>query len=318
MKILFWGTPDFSVPTLKTLYEADHEILGVVTQPDRPKGRGRALQPSPVKQFALEKGLQVFQPEKASNPKFIDDLYQLRSDMFIVIAYGQILRQEVLEIPKWFCMNIHASLLPKYRGAAPINRSILNGDTETGITTMKMDEGMDTGDMLLKKNVSITSEDDAVTLAEKLSQVGAELTIETLDLLAQGKLELTPQNDSEATLAPKLKKEEGLISWDKSAETLHNQVRGFMPWPGAYTFYGSKRISVIKSETVSGEESDEPGVVARVSDYGIEVGTGKGRLIVKELKPEGKGVMPTQSFLRGNPISKGERFLDAAAESAPN
>lgn len=318
MKILFWGTPEFAVPTLKILYEANHEIVGVVTQPDRPKGRGRALQPSPVKQYALEKGLQIFQPEKASDAQFITDLYQLRSDMFVVIAYGQILRQEVLEIPKWFCMNVHASLLPKYRGAAPINRSILNGDIETGITTMKMDEGMDTGDMLLKKAVPIKPEDDAVTLAEKLSKVGAELTIETLGLLAKGKLALTPQNDSEATLAPKLKKEEGLIDWKKTAETLHNQVRGYSPWPGAYTFYGSKRISVIKSETVSGDKSDEPGVVARVSDYGIEVGTSKGRLIVKELKPEGKGGMSAQSFLRGNPISKGERFLDAAAESAPN
>ncbi len=318
MKILFWGTPDFAVPTLKKLYESKHELLGVVTQPDRPKGRGRALQPSPVKQYALEKGIQILQPEKASNPKFVDDLYQFRSDMFIVIAYGQILRREVLEIPKWFCMNIHASLLPKYRGAAPINRSILNGDIETGITTMKMDEGMDTGDMLLKRIVPIRSDDDAVTLAEKLSQVGGELALETLGLLMEGKLSLTSQNDSEATLAPKLKKEEGLISWKKSSEILHNQVRGFLPWPGAYTFYGSKRISIIKSEAISGDESDEPGVVARVSDYGIEVGTGKGRLVIKELKPEGKGVMPAQSFLRGNPISKGERFLDAAAKSAPN
>ncbi len=318
MKILFWGTPEFAVPTLKTLYEANHEIVGVVTQPDRPKGRGRTLQLSPVKQYALEKELQVFQPEKASDPQFITELYQLRSDMFVVIAYGQILRQTVLEIPKWFCMNVHASLLPKYRGAAPINRSILNGDTETGITTMKMDEGMDTGDMLLKRTVPIESDDDAVTLAEKLSKAGAELTLETLELLAIGKLNLTPQNDAEATLAAKLKKEEGLINWRKNAEALHNQVRGFSPWPGAYTFYGSKRISVIKSETVLGEESDEPGVVARVSDYGIEVGTSKGRLIVKELKPEGKGGMSAQSFLRGNPISKGERFLDAAAESAPN
>jgi methionyl-tRNA formyltransferase len=318
MKILFWGTPEFSVPTLKRLFEANHEIVGVVTQPDRPKGRGRTLQLSPVKQYALEKGLQIFQPEKASNPKFIDDLYQLRSDMFIVIAYGQILREAVLKIPKWFCMNIHASLLPKYRGAAPINRSILNGDTETGITTMKMDEGMDTGNMLLKRTVPIKSDDDAITLAEKLSKAGAELTVETLELLAKGKLDLIPQNDSEATLAPKLKKEEGLIDWEKSAETLHNQIRGFSPWPGAYTFYGPKRVSIIKSEVVSGDENDKPGVVARVSDYGIEVGTSKGRLIVKELKPEGKGGMSAQSFLRGNPVSKGEQFLDVAAESAPN
>ncbi len=318
MKILFWGTPDFAVPTLKLLYEANHEMVGVVTQPDRPKGRGRTLQPSPVKQFALEKGLEIFQPEKASNPEFITDLYQLRTDMFVVVAYGQILRETVLEIPKWFCMNVHASLLPKYRGAAPINRAILNGDTETGITTMKMDAGMDTGDMLLKRIVPIKPEDDAVTLADSLSNVGAELTRETLEALMSGKLDIIAQNDSEATLAPKLKKEEGLIAWEKSAETLHNQVRGFFPWPGAYTFYGSKRISIIKSEVVSGEKSDKPGVVARVSDYGIEVGTGDGRLIVKNLKPEGKGEMSAQSFLSGNPISKGEHFLDAAVESASN
>jgi methionyl-tRNA formyltransferase len=318
MKILFWGTPDFAVPTLKLLYEANHEMVGVVTQPDRPKGRGRTLQPSPVKQYALEKGLEIFQPEKASDPQFITDLYQLRTDMFVVVAYGQILRETVLEIPKWFCMNVHASLLPKYRGAAPINRAILNGDTETGITTMKMDEGMDTGGMLLKRIVPIKPEDDAVTLADSLSRVGAELTRETLKALMSGKLDIIAQNDSEATLAPKLKKEEGLVVWEKSAETLHNQVRGFFPWPGAYTFYGSKRISIIKSEVVSGEESDKPGVVARVSDYGIEVGTGEGRLIVKNLKPEGKGEMSAQSFMSGHPISKGEHFLDAAVKSASN
>jgi methionyl-tRNA formyltransferase len=318
MKILFWGTPEFAVPTLKRLYETGHDIVGVVTQPDRPKGRGRALKQSPVKLFALEKGLKVFQPEKASNPEFISDLYELRSDMFIVIAYGQILRYKVLEIPKWFCMNIHASLLPKYRGAAPINRAILNGDKKTGITTMKMNEGMDTGEMLLKKTTPINPEDDAATLAERLSSIGADLVIETLNSLIQGKLELQPQNDSEATLAPKLKKEEGLISWVKNAETLQNQVRGFFPWPGAYTFYGSKRISIIKSEVTSGDIEDKPGVVARVSDYGIEIGTGEDRLIVKELKPEGRGEMSAQSFLRGNPISKGEQFLDAAVKPISN
>ena len=183
---------------------------------------------------------------------------------------------------------------------------------------MKMDEGMDTGDMLLKRIVPIFAEDDAVTLSEKLSKVGAEITLETLDLLEEGKLNLLPQDDSEATMAPKLKKEEGLISWGKSAESLHNQVRAYIAWPGAFTFFGAKRILIIKSKVISGDESDEPGVVARISDYGIEVGTGNGRLVLKELKPEGKGVMSAQSFLRGNLISKGKRFLDSAIESSTN
>jgi len=220
MNLLFMGTPDFAVPTLKALHQSSHTLSAVVTQPDRPKGRGQAVQFSPVKQYAMENGLEVLQPVKASDPGTMESLAPFAPDVIVVIAYGQILKQNILDLPKHFCMNIHASLLPKYRGAAPINWAILNGDRETGVTTMKMDKGMDTGDILLKCEVPIARVDTAKTLHDALAEAGAALALETLEQLDRGGLNPIPQNPDEATHARKLKKEDGHIYWNQSAENI--------------------------------------------------------------------------------------------------
>ena len=315
MNLVFMGTPDFAVPTLKTLDMSRHSILGVVTQPDRPKGRGQEMQASPVKQYALDKGLKVYQPEKASAPEFVSELSELKPDLIVVIAYGQILRENLLSLPRHFCMNIHASLLPKYRGAAPINWAIINGDKESGVTTMKMDKGLDTGDMLLMKKIAIEKDDTAQDLHDKLSEAGGVLALETIDQLEKGMLKFIPQNDAESTYASKLKKEDGCLHWDQEAETLRNRVRGMEPWPGAFGFLKGKRLRFCRVETGPGEKDDTPGTVMRVSDYGIEIGTLKDRIIVTEIQPEGKKRMTVKSYLQGHPVKLGERF-DASGTSA--
>lgn len=311
MKIVFMGTPDFALPTLRALHASPHEIQAVVTQPDRPKGRGRVLQASPIKQYAAANGLQVLQPEKASAPEFIDRLRALQPDLIIVIAYGQILKEPLLQVPKYFCMNIHASLLPKYRGAAPINWVLIQGEKETGVTTMKMDVGLDTGDILLRRKVTIGPADTAQTLHDTLAAAGAGLTLETLDRLAQNALQPIPQNDAESSYAAKLKKEDGWIRWDQPADAIQNRVRGLEPWPGAYGFLQGQRLRLCRVETAAGTAADQPGTVVRVSDYGIEVGTTDGRLIVTELQPEGKKRMSAGSFLLGHAITVGEMFETA-------
>ena len=311
MKIVFMGTPDFALPTLRALNESRHELLAVVTQPDRPKGRGQALQASPIKQYAVAHSLSVFQPEKASAPEFIDRLRSLAPDLIVVIAYGQILKEKLLQVPKYFCMNIHASLLPKYRGAAPINWALIHGEAETGVTTMKMDAGLDTGDILLMRPVKIGPADTAQTLHDILAKAGAGLTLETLDRLEQKALTPVPQNDAESTYASKLKKEDGWIRWDQPAHAIQNRVRGLEPWPGAYGFLQGQRLRLCRVETAPGTPEDRPGTVVRVSDYGIEVGTADGRLIVTELQPEGKKRMSAGSFLLGHAVPVGEAFEPA-------
>ncbi len=308
MKIVFMGTPDFAVPTLKTLVASGHEVACVVTQPDRPKGRGRGLAMSPVKQLAKESGLDILQPEKASDPEFVNALGQLQPDLIVVVAYGQILKKSILEMPKFFCLNLHSSLLPKYRGAAPINWAIINGEKETGVTAMKMDEGMDTGDILLTQKIPILESDNARTLHDKLSQEGALLVIQTIEQLEKGALTPIVQDANQVTYAPKLKKEDGLIHWEGDATNLRNRVRGLEPWPGAYTFYQSKRLRLCEVEAAKGEPEDHPGEVARTTDHGIEVGTGKGRLVITSLQPEGKNRMSAKSFLAGHKIQKGSLF----------
>lgn len=308
MKIIFMGTPEFAVPTLEALFQSEHLIVSVVTQPDRPKGRGQESQPPPVKRFALEKGLTILQPEKVNTPEFIEVLRAQEPDVIVVVAFGQILSRKALEIPRFFCMNLHASLLPRHRGAAPINQAIISGDEETGVTTMKMDVGMDTGDVLIARRIPITDSDNAQTLHDTLAIEGASLTLETIRCLEQKTLTPVPQDHSQATYAPKLKKEDGFIRWDKRAVEIRNLVRGLEPWPGAYTFYKAKRLKVCGAQVSSGEPGDVPGTVARISDYGIEVGTGAGRLIVTELQPEGKKRMSAMDFLHGHLIHRGDRF----------
>jgi methionyl-tRNA formyltransferase len=308
MKIVFMGTPEFSLPTLEQLVQSEHSVVAVVTQPDRPKGRGQELTASPIKTLALKAGITVLQPEKAGAQEFITTLRDLTPDLIVVVAYGQILKKEVLEIPRWFCMNLHSSILPKYRGAAPINRAIINGEKESGVTTMQMDAGMDTGDILLTQKTPITDSDDAQTLHDRLAKIGASLVLETIERLEEKTLAPCPQDNDKATYAPKLKKQDGLIHWEKDAVSLGNLVRGLTPWPGAFTFFQSKRLRLCSVEVTPGEADDSPGEIARISDHGIEVGTGRGRLVINQLQPEGKKRMSAKSFLAGHKMLKGNVF----------
>lgn len=308
MNIVFMGTPEFALPTLKKIHTSSHCILSVITQPDRPKGRGQKQIDSPIKKFALENNLPVLQPATVNTPEFIASLLENRPDYIIVVAFGQILSEALLKVPKQFCINLHSSLLPKYRGAAPINRAILNGETRSGVTTMIMDKGMDTGDILLVDETPIEQIDDAQSLHDKLSEQGGELVLETLSRLQKNDLLPTPQNSDLASYAPKLKKEESLIDWKMDAENIFNKIRGLSPWPGTHTLYNGKRLAILKAEIVPGESSDRSGHVIRISDTGIEVGTGKNRLKITELKPEGKKAMPVKSFLSGYKINRDDIF----------
>jgi methionyl-tRNA formyltransferase len=308
MKIIFMGTPDFAVPTLEKIHQSPHELLAVITQPDKPKGRGRTLQPSPVKSFAIKAGIQVLQPEKASAPETVEEISAMSPDLIVVAAYGQILRENFLSIPKHFCMNLHSSILPKYRGAAPINWAIINGDAETGVTTMKMDKGLDTGDILLIAKTVIKDTDDAQSLHDTLANIGASLTIETINKLEQNSLAFIPQDDLQSSYAHKLKKSDGLIDWEQDAKTIRNRIRGLEPWPGAYTFYNGLRMRICKAEITDGMEGDQPGHIVRLSDHGIEVGTAHGRLIITDLQPEGKKRMPAKNFLMGHKVTVGDQF----------
>ena len=315
MNIVFMGTPEFALPTLKALHHSSHSILSVITQPDKPKGRGQKLLVSPVKQVALDLNIPILQPKTVNASEFIDSLSQNQPDVFIVVAFGQILSEPFLKIPKQFCINLHSSLLPEYRGAAPIHRSILNGDTRTGVTTMIMDKGMDTGDILLMQETPIHETDNAQTLHDTLAEMGGALVLETLRRLEENTLLPTPQDNSHATYAAKLKKEEGLVKWEQSAAALWNQVRGLTPWPGTYTWLNKKRLRILKVQTAEGAAGDKPGQVARVTDTGIEVGTGQGRLVITELQPEGKKSMSAKSFLAGYKIERGILFDPTSNQS---
>ena len=308
MNIVFMGTPEFALPTLEKIYNSSHSILSVITQPDRPKGRGQKQVDSPIKKFALENNLPLLQPATVNTKEFIASLLENRPDYIIVVAFGQILSETLLKVPKQFCINLHSSLLPKYRGAAPINRAILNGETRSGVTTMIMDKGMDTGDILLADETPIEQNDDAQCLHDKLSEQGGKLVLETLSRLQKNDLLPTPQNSDLASYAPKLKKEESLIDWKIDAENIFNKIRGLSPWPGTHTLYNGKRLAILKGEIVLGESSDRPGHVERITDTGIEVGTGKNRLKITELKLEGKKAMPVKSFLSGYKITRDEIF----------
>ncbi len=308
MNIVFMGTPEFALPTLKALHHSSHSIQAVITQADKPKGRGQKLIFSPIKQYALDSKLPILQPKTVNEPEFIESLKKNRPDIVIVVAFGQILSENFLKIPIQFCVNLHSSLLPKYRGAAPIHRAILNGDNKSGVTTMIMDKGMDTGDILLMQETPINETDNAQTLHDTLSRLGGTLVLETIKRLEENTLLPVPQDHNQATYAAKLKKEEGLIRWELPATTLSNQVRGLTPWPGTYTLLNKKRLRIIKVQVDKGTLDDIPGKVARVTDLGIEVGTGKGRLVINELQPEGKKSMSAKSFLAGHKIKRGTLF----------
>ncbi len=305
MRLVFFGTPEFAVLPLRTLLGSGHEVIAVVTQPDRQSGRGRRVKNCPVKEEAQKAGLKILQPKRVRYPEFIKDLKRLDPSIIVVAAYGQILPSETIHLPDMGCINIHASLLPSYRGAAPINWAIINGEKKTGITTMLMDEGMDTGPILLQKETEILKEDTAGSLSLRLSKIGADLLITTLQCLENGEVKPLPQA-GEASYAPILKKDDGLIDWSKSAEELCSFISGMNPWPGAYGFLEKERIKIFKA--VHEEGNGEAGIICKSGKDQLLIGTGNGRLSILEIQPAGKPVMPVKAYLQGRRLREGMRF----------
>ncbi len=309
--IVFMGTPAFAVPSLERLMDAGHDVRAVVTRPDRPRGRGLAMAASEVKAAALRHGLRVFEPARLKDEDFLNALRGLAPDFIIVVAYGKILPESVLSIPPKGCVNLHASLLPKYRGAAPINRAIMNGERTTGVTVMLMDSGMDTGPVLMKEEVAIDRDDNAGSLSARLSEAGAALLCEAIGRLAEGRLEAVPQDEGLATYAPMLKKEDGLIDWGKGAGEISDLVRGLYPWPGAYTRWRGKLIKIHSCKAAStgphGGQDTLPGTIVAVSSS-IFVRCGSGVMEITGVQPENKRRMTAAEFIRGNRIETGERF----------
>jgi methionyl-tRNA formyltransferase len=297
------GTPEFACPTLQMLIDRGENVVAVVTQPDRPKGRGQQLQAPPVKELALQHGIPVLQPVKVRVPAALEELEAFRPELIIVVAFGQILPKALLELPRYGCINIHASLLPRYRGAAPINWCIINGESETGITTMQMDVGLDTGDMLLIRSIPVGAAETASDLHDRLAPLGATTMAETLDLLRAGQLQPEKQDDSQTCYAPMLKKELGSIDWTKDAITIHRLIRGVTPWPGAYSVLDGKMLKVLRARV--GDGSAVPGSVIAAGRNGLEVACGQGSIIIEELQLEGKKRLPAADFLAGYKVAPG-------------
>ena len=313
MRIVFMGTPDFSVPTLKALVEAGHDVAAVVTQPDKPKGRGKEMQMTPVKVQALEYKIPVYQPVKVRDQAFIEVLRELEADAFVVIAFGQILPKAVLELPRYGCVNIHASLLPKYRGAAPIQWCVIDGEKETGITTMMMDVGLDTGDMLEKVVIPIGDKETGGSLHDKLSLAGGSLILSTLRKLEEGTAVRTPQTEEGTCYAKMLTKSLGDIDWNQDARSIERLIRGLNPWPSAYTMWNGKTIKIWAADVIKDEapaNSLPCGGVALSDRHCLAVRTGDGLLSIKELQMEGKKRMDIEAFLRGYPIPAGDVFVN--------
>ncbi|MGI6119563.1 MAG: methionyl-tRNA formyltransferase [Desulfosporosinus sp.] len=337
MRIVYMGTPDFAVPSLRALVKHGYDVVGVFTQPDRPAGRGKKLKPSPVKVVAEELGLAVFQPPKIKTPEAIQQLRALAPDLIIVVAYGQILSKEILQLPTKGCINVHASLLPSYRGAAPIHWAIMKGENRTGVTTMLMDEGLDTGDILLKREVAISNETTTGELHDQLAVLGGELLIDTLYELEMGWLIATPQT-GESNYAPLLKREHECINWTRKAAELHNQIRGLNPWPGAFTSFRGENLKIWRSTLWpqteeylnTGDQNSQspiidqepgtlnyepavkstakPGQIIQVLEKGLLVQTGDGVLLILEVQPAGKRAMPARDFFNGRHGQVGEKF----------
>lgn len=307
MRIVFMGTPDFSVPALKALVEAGHEVAAVVTQPDRPRGRGKELQMTPVKVQALAYGIPVYQPEKVKDPAFVEILRNLQPEVIVVIAFGQILSRDILDLPPYGCINIHASLLPKYRGAAPIQWAVIDGEKETGVTTMMMDVGLDTGDMLEKTVIPLDPKETGGSLFDKLSQAGGPLILSTLEKLKAGTAVRTPQTDEDSTYAKMLTKSLGQIDWSMEAAAIERLIRGLNPWPSAYTFVHGKTLKIWDADVLK-ESSDgaAPGQIIRTDPHSLIVAAGEALLSIRELQLEGKKRMDVETFLRGYTIEKGE------------
>ena len=309
MRVIFMGTPDFATGTLEEIVLAGHEIVGVVTQPDKPKGRGKTLMPTPVKEVAMKYELPVYQPKKVREPEFVEILRSLKPDVMVVAAFGQIISKEILEMPKYGCINVHASLLPAYRGAAPIQWAVINGEKESGVTIMQMDEGIDTGDMIEKVVVPIAEDETGGSLFEKLSQAGAKLCVKVLKALEEGKAVREKQPEESTTpYAKMIDKKMGAINWENSAKEIEQLIRGLNPWPSAYTKLQGKTLKIWRAAVLFEDSNDAPGQVVQVTKDSIVVQTGHGLLKILELQLEGKKRMDTASFLRGYTLKEGENF----------
>ncbi len=312
MKVIFMGTPEFAVGTLEALTEAGHQVVLAVTQPDRPKGRSGKLAPSPVKKIALEQDIPVYQPEKIKTPECLEEFRafqeQAQADIIVVVDFGQILPKEILTLTPYGCINVHASLLPSWRGAAPIQWAILNGDPVTGVTTMQMDEGLDTGDILLQQAMEISPRETGGSLTDKLSRAGAALCVKTLEKLEEGPLTPRKQGESPTPYASMIKKSMGLIDWEQEAVIIERQIRALDPWPSAYTCWRDENIKIWDAEVEYTESGELPGTVTEVNKDAFYVQTGAGQLKVKSLQMPGKKRMETAAFLRGNTLQAGTIF----------
>lgn len=307
MNIIFMGTPDFAVPPLKALINSNHNILAVVTQPDKPKGRGKKLSSPPVKEVAINHNIKIFQPNKIKDNQFIDTLKSLKPDVIVVIAYGKILPKEILDIPPKGCINVHASLLPLYRGAAPIHWSIIKGEEKTGITTMYMNEGLDTGDMIFKEEVNITEDMTVGELHDKLAYLAKNLLIKTLNEVEKNKAPRVPQNQDEHSYAPMLEKNTGEINWKDSRMNIINLIRGTNPWPGAYTYLDNKKMKIYKANKYSGINKEHlPGIIVDfIPEHGWIVSTGNGLISIKEIQMPNSKRMDVDAYIRGHNVKIG-------------
>lgn len=306
MRVVFMGTPDFSVPALENIAK-HHQVEAVVTQQDRPRGRGHKMQFTPVKEAALKLDIPVYQPEKVKNPEFVEILKQINPDVIVVIAFGQILSKEILDLPKYGCINVHASLLPKYRGAAPIQWAVIDGEEETGVTTMYMAEGLDTGDMIDISKITLDKKETGGSLFDKLSEEGGRLILKTLKKLEQGTAVRIPQDDELSTYAGKITKELGNIDFSKSAAEIERLIRGLNPWPSAYTYLDGKVLKIWDAEAVDEDSLEEPGTILEFGKDYIKASSGKGTLKIRELQLEGKKRMSAEAFLNGYSVIA-ERF----------
>ena len=301
------GTPDFAVPTLKAIIDSGHEVAAVVSQPDKAKGRGKAVSYPPVKETALSYNIPVYQPVKARAPEFVDILKEIAPDVIVVVAFGQLLPEAILNIPPYGCINVHASLLPKYRGAAPIQWAVINGEAVSGVTTMYMAKGLDTGDMILKEEIALSSDETGGSLHDKLSVMGAGLLIKTLDALKDGSAVRIPQDDSQAgQYASMLHKDLGKLDFSKDAAALERLIRGLNPWPSAYTGFHGKTLKLWRASVVDKAYEGQPGEIVEITKDCFVIKTGNGALAIHDLQLEGKKRMDAGAFLRGNSLKKGE------------
>jgi methionyl-tRNA formyltransferase len=308
LRVVFFGTPEFAVPTLDALLQSPYELVGVVTQPDRPRGRGQKTTASPVKTAALAAGKRVLQPASVKDAEFLAELSGLVPDLGVVAAYGQILTERALTIPRLGMINVHASILPRYRGAAPVHRAVIDGEIETGVTIMRVVKALDAGPMLATARRPITADETSEEVERDLAEIGAQLLVATIPGLAEGRVPEIPQDDSAATYAPRLTKEDGRIDWTWPAERIHNLIRGLHPWPHAATFVGSQRLILHRSRVAHGSEPDVPGMILDAMGDRLLVSAGIGSVAIVELQAEGKRPMSVREFLAGHPLAAGSLF----------